>query len=240
MGQTRTRATAVAIALCAIGCKQDRSPEDAVADDVHKHVAVGVETTEDTAALASAKETLSVSFTNLTVTTYKERNSEGRLVHPANRVMFGEAIQSRSAATATVGEEEISCPPIFQDIAYAVDDQGVRGDTIIILGYQGCPFTVNGPLEVRTDFEMREEITLEIEKASNNLLWPSSSSSLPVVFQGQQFYFGVEMLINMTWIFKHAGMKFAAADQEYVTEKAGAKIRFTRQGIVLDGVSRKK
>jgi hypothetical protein len=170
---------------------------------------------------------------------YQERDEKGILGPPAARVNYGDNTRKDVTVTATVGNTTNVCPLIYQDVAYVLDKQGNRGKRIPIFGYQGCPFTIDGPIDVTKDFEMREEITIEIERTSGKLLWVSSKSARPLASTGMSIATGCEMFINTTWSFKSKGMEFCADGQKFATEKDGATIKFTKTGVVMDGVSKK-
>ena len=182
-------------------------------------------------------DVVSLSYDRLP-TLYHERDENGILGPPAARVHFGEGTKGVTV-TATVRDTTTVCPLIYQDVAYVLNEEGERGKRIPIFGYQGCPFTIDGPIQVTKGFEMREEITMEIAKASGSLLWVSSKSARPLSTAGMRLADGCEMFINTTWVFTSKGMEFVAGGETYVTKQVGATVKFTRDGVVVDGVSKK-
>lgn len=159
---------------------------------------------------------------------------------PAHHVVFGPDIQERHKIIAKAAGKTLVCPPIYQDVAYFLDDKGQRGRRIAIFGYKGCPFEVKKELGVDKDAEMREETEIVIDDASGNVLWVSEDSARPLASTGSGLAGGCETLVNVVWVFKKKGTSFSAGDATYVVEKDGARVAFTRNGLVFDGVAKKE
>ena len=190
---------------------------------------------EDVQPEERGPETVSLSYERLP-TFYKERDENGILGPPAARVTFGDNTQEDITVTATVRGATNVCPFVYQDVAYVLNEQGERGGRIPIFGYQDCPFTIDGPIQVTDGFEMREEFIIEIESASGSLLWVSPKSARPLGVTGALLAAGYEMFINTTWVFTSQGTEFVAGGKKYTTAKDGATVKFTRNGVVLDGI----
>lgn len=170
-----------------------------------------------------------------------EKGEDGQVHYgpPSERVQFSDDLSKKHAIHATVGQKTISCPLRYQDVAYFIKD-GKRGGRVAVSWYVGCPFEITEALSVDSDIEMRIENTIEVERADDNILFLSKTSARPIVFQQGQFFTGCETFRNMVWVFKKSGIKFRAGADTYVVEKDGATIKFSSEGIKMDGIKKKK
>ncbi len=190
------------------------------------------------ASQEAPKNRVELSYSSLV--SYMQVKENGVWGPPAQHVVFGPDIQERHKIIAKAAGKTLVCPPIYQDVAYFLDDKGQRGRRIAIFGYKGCPFEVKEELDVDKDVEMREETKIVIDDASGNILWVSEDSARPLASTGSGLAGGCETLVNMVWVFKKRGISFSAGNTTYVVEREGARVRFTTDGVVLDGVRKKE
>ena len=59
--------------------------------------------------------------------------------------------------------KNIDCPLVYQDIAYKVNKDGKRTDTLTVSAYGGVAFVVPKEIKVQDDGEMGAEAKIEIE-----------------------------------------------------------------------------
>ena len=170
-----------------------------------------------------------------------EKGEDGKVYWgpPSERVQFSDDLSKQHAIQAKVGQKTMSCPLRYQDVAYFIKDSK-RAGRVAVSWYAGCPFEVTEPLKVNSDLEMRVENTIEIEGANDTILFLSPTSARPIIFQQGQFFIGCETFRNMVWVFKKKGIQFRAGDDIYVAKKAGAKIKFSSEGMKLDGIEKNK
>jgi len=161
---------------------------------------------------------------------------DGKWGPPEEKVSFNEDYGKNFAITAEAAEKELKCPVVWQDVAYFLGEDGKKEGKLAIFGYNGCPFAIEGELEPVKNIEIRSEIKIEIDSASGNILWVSPTSARPFANTGGQLAGGCEMLRNVVWVFKDKGITFETKTAKYLVEKPGAAIRFTKNGIVMDGV----
>jgi hypothetical protein len=167
------------------------------------------------------------------------RDDQGVLGPPAQRAELGENIQKEHLLTATAEGRKIECPPLWQDVAYVLNEDGSRGARrVAIFGYGGCPFAIPSELEVRKSLEMREPLSIEIEDATANVFWLSPTSARPLANVGSRLATGCGTLVNVAWLFKKKGTRFTSGANTYLVERSGARIAFTKTGVVLDGVAK--
>lgn len=129
----------------------------------------------------------------------------GKPVIRAKRLSIGEDLGKQFAVTAKAQGKSVECPLIWQDVAFFLDGYGNRGDSLAIFGYRGCPFAVEGELEVVKTIEMREETKIEIDQVTDNIFWISSESARPLASTGDSLAEGYEMIVNVIWVFKNKG-----------------------------------
>lgn len=190
---------------------------------------------EEKTKAANENKGVSISYSSL-VGGYQERGKDGSLGPPERRVVFGDDIRKKHMLTSKAADKTINCPVAWQDVAYFLDEKGQRNGRIGIFGYEGCPFAIEGELEVVKGLEMREKTQIDIDSAMGNILWVSPGSTRPLANQGGRLAVGVEMLGNIVWVFKKKGISFSTKTADYFVEEDGGSISFTRNGIVLEGV----
>ena len=171
----------------------------------------------------------------------REQGDDGQfhMGPPSKRVLFGDKESKENAIQAKVGDKEISCPLLYQDVAYFITNNK-RGGRVGVSWYASCPFELVKPLSVDTNLEMRIENTIEIESADNNLLYVAKESAVPIVVQNGRVFTGCEAFRNMVWRFRNAGIDFRAGHERYHVSKPGATIRFRSTGLEVSGVERIK
>ena len=106
--------------------------------------------------------------------------------------------------------------------------------------YGGVPFI---PLPLTVDGELKNPITIKIISCQRGLLLPTQDSPTPLLEKfdpdtnkkESKFF---THAVNMTWEFTKPGISFEADDTTYVSEKAGAIISFTKEGIKMGGIKK--
>jgi len=156
---------------------------------------------------------------------------------PAKRIEFQEDLAKKYAIDVVVGDASFVCPLRYQDVAYLIKE-GKRTERVAVSWYEGCPFAIETELDVYSEIEMRVESTIEIEEAIGNVLFLSSKSLLPIIIQNMEIKTGCEMFRNITWLFKKKGIKFSTKTSNYRVTKDGATIKFSSNGIIMDGVEK--
>ncbi len=190
---------------------------------------------------------------------YAVRQEDGTVGPPRMEVVFNKENQAQHALTAKIGEKQVSCPLLYQDVAYLLDKQdslfsprgsGKRGpdswsllesekkDTILILAYSGCPFQIKN-LSVEKNIIFREKTKLLIESTQGSVLQLAKDSGLPFVASPSGLMFVCTSVVNVVWSFPRPGMIFETEDAIYTTIKSQASIAFTKDGIKMDGVKKK-
>lgn len=164
------------------------------------------------------------------------QDKNGNWGPPEEKISFDENYGNNFAINAKVDGQELKCPVAWQDVAYFLGDDGKREGKLAIFGYKGCPFAIEGELEPVKNIEMRTEIKIEIDSAGGNILWVSPASARPFADMDGQLTGGCEMLRNTTWVFNNKGIAFETKTTKYSVEKSGATIRFTKDGLSMDGV----
>jgi len=181
------------------------------------------------------QEGVSISYDRL-VSYMQVQDNDGKWGPPEEKVSFNEDYGKNFAITAKVADKELICPVAWQDVAYFLGEGGKKEGKLAIFGYKGCPFAIEGELEPVKNIEMRSKIKIEIDSAIGNVLWISPTSARPFANTGGQLAGGCEMLRNVAWVFKDKGITFETKTAKYLVEKSGATIRFTKDGVVMDGV----
>lgn len=167
------------------------------------------------------------------------KGSDGKNGPPEQRLAFSEDISKANALYATVAEGQMECPAAWSDVAYMLGKQAKREHRLRLLAYKGCVFSVTDEMKgTQAGLEPREEIRLEFIYASGNTLRLAPESNLPFMVLGTDLSVAAN-LPNTVWVFRDAGMAFESASGAYVVDKAGATIRFSKEGIQLDGVRKK-
>jgi len=152
---------------------------------------------------------------------------------PAEQVKFEQSYGDFFALTVK-GKGESKAALIYQDIAYL--KTGQEKHPLMILAYQGCPFSVK-ELRVLPELAMRELTIIEIDSCEKDILIPSKTSSVPFIVTVQATV-PCYTTVNMQWKFLQSGLMFETADAKYKVLKAGATISFTADGVKLDGVEK--
>jgi hypothetical protein len=168
---------------------------------------------------------------------YRESGADGNMVIPEQRVVFGGSTSAENILTFKTQGKKVECPLVYQDVAYHLDEKGQRGNRVAMLYYIGCPIALGDDLEPWKDIEMREEVRITITSSTDNVLWSDLHTAVPFYSNGQDI-FPVITCANETLVFAKKGMTFHTAKNDYITEKAGALIQFTKDGIKFDGVTK--
>ena len=156
------------------------------------------------------------------------------------------------AMTARYQDRVITAPQVGQAAAIVTffdGDEPVREERVPAALYAGAPFSPGlairgipiGTIEMDYQrFYLPNERIIEIEEADRFLLLPSADSEVPFWIRSSNGEITMDALVraaNVTWVFKHAGMRFETLSHLYVTEKPEAKIFFRRDGVDFDGIT---
>jgi hypothetical protein len=120
-----------------------------------------------------------------------------------------------------------------------------NGTKIPVMLVKGIPFSVPNSLTVEGTSSRPITINIVDYDKQKRLFVPSDDSLIPRsepapdADRPKQDAFCVQAE-NITWIFAKAGIKFETDDATYVSEKADAKISFTKDGVILEGIKTTK
>ena len=112
----------------------------------------------------------------------------------------------------------------------------VKRPVMLILGF---PFPPPSSLKVEGEL-VPPPITISIEQYDKNrrIFLPTKDSLVPVSEPGGGNIKYFTQAINVIWSFTQAGISFETNDAEYISEKDGATINFTKNGVVLNSVKK--
>lgn len=163
---------------------------------------------------------------------------EGKI--PESRIMFGDDLQKRHPMTVILGDTQLICPPVYQDIIYVTDS----GANAPVIGYKGVPLLVR-VLEVEKKLKLRAETIILIKEIKDGILFPDESTPHPFVLVGGDLISITELVpINLVLEFSQPGMSFTAIDnktlKKYTSKKSGSKIRFTEKDLVYEDIEIKE
>lgn len=166
---------------------------------------------------------------------YAEMGKDGKWVTPDARVYFGEGM---GAIFQTINGRLITCPVVYQDVAYKLDKDGARIGKLALTAYSGFAFSIPKKIKVQQDSEMRAEVSIEIESVENDRLLTKlgNKSAVPITIDGRTDLSSLTFR-NVVWHFARK-MEFSTEDEHFIVERPGATISFTKSGIVLDGVTK--
>jgi len=156
--------------------------------------------------------------------TYSEVHGEG-WEPPTERVYFGG--QGGGALLVMTAGATATCPLVCQDVVYVLDEGGHRGKRVPVSMYKGCPIVLGDELSVQRGVEIRVETQIVVTDAKAGVLVVDTESLVP---------FGANNVGNVVWVFGKKGMSFSTKTKHYLTEKVGATIRFSKDGITTDGI----
>lgn len=160
----------------------------------------------------------------------------------ANRIYFGEAIRKPVARSVELNggwKQKFTGWQAFQENAIK------NGNTVIVHGLSGgLPFFADPNLKVDERKILCSIWTVKIERIIENvLLIPSKDSAVPEQFEMTQRGFSSDpwiMAVGVVWEFPEKGMKFKAGEQIFISTRAGAQVKFTHQGLILQGIEELK
>lgn len=99
-----------------------------------------------------------------------------------------------------------------------------------------------GPLEVDKSASVAEPMTIEIADSKGGILVSAPGSLVPihlgVTSRGSLDYASLSHAANVTWVFRKKGLTFEADGAKYVVRKSGATVRFTSDGVKMDGITK--
>ncbi len=119
---------------------------------------------------------------------------------------------------------------------------GIFGGKQVPVGiYGGAPFK---PKDLKTDGELTSPLLIVITSYENGELIPAKDSPTPLymgfdVSAGKLESRMFTHALNVTWQFATSGIEFTAGGTIYRTEKEGATISFTKDGLKMDGIVKK-
>jgi len=176
---------------------------------------------------------------------FMEQNEKGRWVRPRKRIYFSPDYGKRFGITVKVGDEIRECALRYQEVADRTIKDGDKITTaeIPVSGYCGAPFAFT-PLEVDTSVVLPQETIIKIEGCRDNALVPTVDSGVPFWVEhsgGQLTMQPLVRAIGAVWQFERASISFSAIDSFgntiiYVSEKEGATVKFTKEGLVLTNI----
>ena len=125
------------------------------------------------------------------------------------------------------------------DVTIVKDGKPVM-ERIAVYGVAGLRFPARN-LTVDRRAKLTTTIII-IEAAKGGFLVPNKDSAVPVNMGfDKSAKFGLSFFthaINTTWKFAKPGIRFNAVDSTYESERAGASISFTEDGVKMDGLKR--
>lgn len=95
--------------------------------------------------------------------------------------------------------------------------------------------------ELKVDQRVKlEDTPITIQDAKGQFLIAADDSAVPITMgsdaQGQSEISFFTQAVGVKWIFQKAGMRFVAGQAVFETEKPGASVSFTSDGVKLDGL----
>jgi len=98
------------------------------------------------------------------------------------------------------------------------------------------------PLKVDSATVFTEPITIEIDGFKDGRLVTAPGSIVPtrmrLTSENRLDLAYLTHGVNVTWVFKKRGMIFDADGSKYLVQRAGATIRFTQGGVMMDGIKK--
>lgn len=193
----------------------------------------------------------------------KEGTSATAPQHPQKQNAASQAAsekQSTSADTGTLPEEDEQTPIKMEDQkdvtpeefsshrvlyqegvdATIVKDGKPVTERIVVYGVAGLRFSA-GTLAVDHRVELTKTVIV-IGAANGGFLVPEQDSAVPVNMGfDDRANFGLSFFthaVNVTWVFANAGIRFHAEGSDYESERDGAAISFTEDGVQMDGIKK--
>ncbi len=109
-----------------------------------------------------------------------------------------------------------------------------------VLIYAGLPFS---PQPMKVNGKLKNPLTIIVRGFKGGLIVPDKNSPTPLrsnldpkTNQLKTKYF--THAINVTWQFPAKGIAFEADGIQYISERSNATIRFTEQGVKMDGINK--
>lgn len=165
----------------------------------------------------------------------KPRYLSGEL--PDKTVKFGENVRKEHVLSAEIKGQVKQCPLVTQDVGIlSKQDKTTR---IPVLGYEACPIFVdpNRDLVVLDDLAFKKSFVLNIVAAKDNVLQTSGNVPFPLGLADLKILGTAANAQNCIWRFADKGISFSAGGKKYASQRKGGEIRFTKDGIKLDGVT---
>lgn len=149
---------------------------------------------------------------------------------------------SYSADTEKGSKQRTRGSVLYQEGAKVAIEKNGKKETITIpvYGVAGIPFPAS-PLKVDATATLMAT-KIMISGIENGLLLPELSSAVPMYIgqtnDGKKENKFFTHAINVSWEFTKSGIFFDTDDAKYISEKAGATIQFTDNGIKMDGIKK--
>jgi len=148
-------------------------------------------------------------------------------------IHFGKDLQNQSPLFASVGKNTVECLVSYQDVAY--HQVGADKNILRLLTYKGCPFTLR-TLKPETTLKLRRPHVIVVESSEGRILTSKSDSSIPFLASKSSLVYLASNAIGSHLKFLRSGTVFETDDGKYKVLKDGATVRFTNEGVFLDGV----
>ena len=119
---------------------------------------------------------------------------------------------------------------------------GHDGERLVpIAVIQGLPFPISS---LRVAGELETSCNIKIVDVQNQEFIPTEESLIPVYeafdpVKGQLRTIFYTQAVNVTWVFAKPGLRFITDGIEYVVEKEGATIAFTKEGVQMEGIAKR-
>lgn len=115
------------------------------------------------------------------------------------------------------------------------------GKKVPVTIYSGTPFV---PGQLNVNGELTIPLKIIIDSFENGHLVPMKDSPVPIYMNVDAYSGKLESkmfthAVNVTWEFVKPGIEFTVAGTLYETEKKGATISFTKNGVNIKGIARR-
>jgi len=181
--------------------------------------------------------------------TSQQPNEQSVVSQPATEKPVPAAANDQSQAATTqvqkdVAPDEVSSHRVLYqegvDVTIVKDGKPVT-ERIAVYGVAGLRFPARN-LVVDRRAKLTTTVII-IEAAKGAFLVPKEDSAVPVNMGfDKSAKFGLSFFthaINTTWKFAKPGIRFYAEDSTYESERAGASISFTEDGVKMDGIKKR-
>jgi hypothetical protein len=156
---------------------------------------------------------------------------------PDKTVEFGENVRKGNVLSVEIAGQVKKCPLVTQEVG--ILSKGNQTTRIPILSYEDCPIFVDPSrdLVVLDDLAFKETFILKILGAEENVLQTSGRVPFPLGLAHQEILGLAANAQNCIWMFSDKGISFSAGGKKYTSQKEGAEICFTKEGIKCKDVT---